>query len=76
MTYDELLVKYKELSAENRKLRSENAELRAKLGLSASPQETETTDENRINKYSSSEDKINLFMSLFIGREDVYAKRW
>ena len=29
-----------------------------------------------INKYSPSEDKINLFMSLFVGRNDVYAKRW
>ncbi len=29
-----------------------------------------------INKYSSSAEKIELFMSLFRGREDVYAKRW
>ncbi len=29
-----------------------------------------------INKYSSSAEKIELFMSLFKGREDVYAKRW
>jgi hypothetical protein len=28
-----------------------------------------------INKYSSPEEKIELFMSLFRGREDVYAKR-
>ena len=76
MTFDELLVKLKELSAENQKLQSENAELRAKLGFSDSPRKTETIDENIINKYSSSEGKIQLFMSLFIGREDVYAKRW
>lgn len=29
-----------------------------------------------ITKYSSSSDKINLYISLFIGRNDVYAKRW
>jgi superfamily II DNA or RNA helicase len=28
-----------------------------------------------INKYSSPDEKIKLFMSLFLGREDVYAKR-
>lgn len=30
----------------------------------------------KITRYSSPEDKIKLFMSLFIGRPDVYAKRW
>jgi len=29
-----------------------------------------------INKMSDSIDKIRLFMSLFRGRDDVYAKRW
>ncbi len=29
-----------------------------------------------ITKYSSVADKIKLYMSLFIGRDDVYAKRW
>ncbi|MDL2318697.1 DEAD/DEAH box helicase family protein [Eubacteriales bacterium OttesenSCG-928-A19] len=29
-----------------------------------------------INKYSPSEDKIALFLSLFRGREDVYARQW
>ena len=76
MTYDELFVKYKELSAENQKLKAENAELRTKLGLFATPHKTETTGEIIINKYSSSEDKINLFIidvaimqSLFDGDE-------
>ncbi len=31
---------------------------------------------NKINIFSSPEDKISLFMSLFAGREDVYAHRW
>ncbi|MDA3880221.1 MAG: hypothetical protein PF436_07535 [Prolixibacteraceae bacterium] len=29
-----------------------------------------------INKFSSPDEKINLYLSLFIGRTDVYAKRW
>ncbi len=32
--------------------------------------------ETSINKYSEPQEKIKLFMSLFKGREDVYAKRW
>jgi len=29
-----------------------------------------------VHNRSKPEDKINLFLSLFVGREDVYAKRW
>ncbi|MCF6149943.1 MAG: DEAD/DEAH box helicase family protein [Candidatus Kuenenia sp.] len=37
-----------------------------------------TTEElnNKLNNYSENKDKIDLFMSLFRGRDDVYAKRW
>lgn len=31
---------------------------------------------DKITRYSSSKEKIKLFMSLFVGRSDVYAKRW
>ncbi len=31
---------------------------------------------NAINKYSSSKEKIELYRSLFKGREDVFARRW
>jgi len=34
------------------------------------------TEVNRFNNFSDKENKIILFMSLFKGREDVYAKRW
>lgn len=33
-------------------------------------------DVSRITKYSSTEEKIALYMSLFRGREDVYARQW
>ena len=29
-----------------------------------------------VNKYSSATEKIELYISLFRGREDIYAKRW
>ena len=38
--------------------------------------ETVSICEKAVNKYSTKEDKITLFMSLFKGRRDVYAKRW
>ena len=31
---------------------------------------------SKLNKYSGNKEKIDLFMSLFRGRDDVYAKRW
>ncbi|MDR4508048.1 MAG: DEAD/DEAH box helicase family protein [Candidatus Brocadiaceae bacterium] len=31
---------------------------------------------SKLNNYSENKDKIDLFMSLFRGRDDVYAKRW
>jgi hypothetical protein len=38
--------------------------------------ESSTISSKSINQYSPKEDKIALFMSLFKGRSDVYAKRW
>ena len=70
--YRELLIRYNELANENRRLRQQ-------LGL------TETNNEiishsaievATVHKYSSSNEKITLFRSLFLGREDVFARRW
>lgn len=70
--YCELLIRYNELECENRRLRQQ-------LGL------TETNNEiishsaievATVHKYSSSNEKIALFRSLFLGREDVFARRW
>lgn len=70
--YRELLILYNELANENRRLRQQ-------LGL------TETNNEiishsaievATVHKYSSSNEKITLFRSLFLGREDVFARRW
>lgn len=75
MTYEELQKKYVEVCEENTKLRAENKDLRKQLGILDSPKEFNVTD-SAINKHSSVDEKIELYMSLFIGRNDVYAKRW
>ena len=76
LTYEELLQKYLLLQQENVALRAELAMLKG----TSSQNETVTTvpspHSTSIHKHSSSADKINLFRSLFLGREDVFARRW
>ncbi|MCL2512025.1 MAG: hypothetical protein FWF09_08245, partial [Bacteroidales bacterium] len=69
-----------ELESENRLLRAENKRLWDALGASVlvEPEEKPATipiTDCFITKYSTPEEKIGLFMSLFRGRMDVYAKR-
>lgn len=75
--YSNMLEKYNLLLEENKKLKAELALLKDKTGL-VMP-EAEATPQisiSSINKHSSPEEKINLFRSLFKGREDVFARRW
>ncbi len=75
--YSDMLEKYNLLLEENKKLKAELALLKDKTGL-VMP-EAETTPQisiSSINKHSSPEEKINLFRSLFKGREDIFARRW
>ncbi|WP_303864212.1 hypothetical protein [Alkalibaculum bacchi] len=87
MKYDELYKKYKLLEKENKCLRAEIQQLRLKL-IIKKPEENYIKDSTiftvndveqmgkLITKKSSSKEKIELFQSLFKGREDVCAKRW
>ena len=76
-TYKDLLEKYNRLLEENKNLKAELALLKGEDGLSMSEKlPTPTVPTSSVNKYSSSEEKINLFRSLFKGREDVFARRW
>ena len=70
--YRELLIRYNELECENRRLRKQ-------FGLTENSNETidqSAAETPTVHKYSSSQEKINLFRSLFRGREDVFARRW
>ncbi len=81
---DELQKKYNLLVAQNEILRKENTELRALLcahGIEYKPKPTNVID----SIYSpislsvfklSLDERVALFMSLFKGREDVFARRW
>lgn len=79
---------YDELIAENASLRAEIALLKQRLGdiaveASASSLSTEAeqisfepTPCPYVHKHSTPDEKIELFMQLFTGRADVYAKRF
>ncbi len=76
----DLQTKLEETRAECMRLKEENARLRVLIGV---PQEEPVTFSVHkqetlpvITTDSSSEAKINLFRSLFRGREDVYPIRW
>lgn len=65
------------------RLRAENARLRALLqahGITvpgdAVVEPEIPSDASAVSKRSPTADKITLFMSLFLGRPDVYARRW
>jgi len=87
MDFKTLLQKYQALLIENQALREENLSLKARLGL-AEPPEIRAPQQGMqqdaltsappfplIDRAGSTE-KIRLFMALFKGRDDVYAKRW
>jgi hypothetical protein len=65
--FRELFEKYQALLIENRALKKENELLKTRLGITAP-----VNPESQIDPL----EKIRLFMSLFKGRDDVYARRW
>jgi hypothetical protein len=66
--------------AEISRLRNENAALRKAMSLSNKPVHRvvikDQMDSAKISTPLSKEQKVELFRSLFRGREDVYAVRW
>ena len=53
-------------------METENAELRKRLGEDVTPTEKKPTAMQNL----SLQEKVDLFRSLFKGREDVFARRW
>ncbi len=85
MNYNELYAEYGKILEENSKLKAENQEYRRRLGLlndNLSLNENDGCGENEnayagmLNNNSTPHEKINFFMSLFVGRDDVYAESW
>lgn len=88
--YEELYEKYQKLLEENKRLRIENENYKVQLGLVSPKFDSEVQSEieifstqseqfhslEQVINTSSPQEKINLFMSLFRGRTDVYAKKW
>ena len=81
LSYRELEQEVERLRRENASLKAELSELRSRYGVEDTPKEVsiETVHVEQsggINKYSTPDEKIALFRSLFVGRTDVFAKRW
>ena len=78
MNYEELLNKYNTLLKAYAELEYENKVLKERFGVLVVKEKEQTYQEAKrsFNKYSPKEEKLQLYISLFKGREDVYAKRW
>lgn len=75
--YKDLLEKYNRLLEENKRLKTELSLLKGETSLTIPEKSTSsTTPISTVNKHSSPQEKIQLFRSLFKGREDVFARRW
>ena len=72
MHQQEWLIERKRLLWRIKELEAENAKLRKRLGEDATPIEKEPTAMQNL----SPQKKVDLFRSLFKGREDVFARRW
>lgn len=77
MDYQELLNEYNKPLLDNSILKRENDDLRKQLQSPVElPVENLEISSATIHNQSPPDEKIKLFMSLFHGREDIYAKRW
>lgn len=75
------MLSYDELLCENERLKKENAYLKSELEkyvkpLPKSVSEAADSIKTAVNKFSTPQEKIDLFKSLFAGRTDVFARRW
>jgi len=80
--YNQLLSAYNALIDENHRLKEENIALKRRMGVVVESKQTPLfdialpADTIAVNQKSGTNEKIRLFMSLFRGRDDVFARRW
>ena len=72
MQHHEWLIERQQLLERIKELEAENTELRKRLGEDVTPTEKKPTAMQNL----SLQEKVDLFRSLFKGREDVFARRW
>lgn len=72
MQQHEWLIERQQLLERIKELEAENTELRKRLGEDVTPTEKKPT----VMQNLSLQEKVDLFRSLFKGREDVFARRW
>ena len=72
MQQHEWLIERQQLLERIKELEAENTELRKRLGEDVTPTEKKPTAMQNL----SLQEKVDLFRSLFKGREDVFAHRW
>ena len=70
--YHDWIIERQHLLERIKELEDENAELKKRLGEDVVPVQREPTAMRRL----SIQEKVDLFRSLFKGREDVFARRW
>ena len=87
MDFETLLRTHQALLAENKALKEENLSLKLRLGIAELLENRPSQDQTQqdappaessspLNANANPAEKIRIFMSLFKGRDDVYAKRW
>lgn len=82
MNYSELLSAYNNVLAENHLLKQENIGLKLRIGLEVELPQTHLSEialianTATVTQKSDTNEKVKLFMSLFRGRNDVFARRW
>lgn len=72
MQHQDWHIEHERLLGRIKELEAENAELRKRLGEDVTPIEKKPTAMQKL----SLQEKVELFRSLFKGREDVFAHRW
>ena len=70
--YQEFIAERTRLLERIKELENENAELRKRLGALVEP----VTSASNAMQNLSLQEKIDVFCSLFKGRDDVFARRW